>query len=301
MNLKNTGKRYMSKIVLLGANGQLGNDIKKVFKESDTKLIPLTREDLDAEKDDVNKKLERFRGTDYLINTIAYNKVDDAEDFIGKAFKTNSFFVYKLSKFCTSNDVTLIHISTDYVFDGKKNEPYKETDLPNPLNVYGNSKLAGEFFVRNYCEKYFIFRISSLFGIAGSRGKGGNFVETMIKLAKENKPLKIISNQYMSPTHTLDVARTIKTFIDKDINEYGIYHACNTGLCSWHEFAKTIFEFTNIKANLSEITYEDYKTKAKRPKYSVMDNTRVSKYYKMPEWEEALKEYLVEKGLMVEE
>ena len=284
------------RVLLLGANGQLGSDIKKVFKESDIKLIPLTRKDLDAEKDDVDKKLERFRDTDYLINTIAYNKVDDAEDFIDKVFKTNSFFVYRLAKFSSSNDIILVHFSTDYVFDGKKNEPYKEEDLPNPLNVYGNSKLTGEFFARNYCEKYFIFRISSLFGIAGSRGKGGNFIETMIKLAKQNKPLKVISNQYMSPTHTLDMAKAIKTFIDENVDEYGIYHCCNTGSCNWYKFAQTIFELTNIKANLSETTYEEYKTKAKRPKYSVMDNNKLSKYYKMPGWKESLKEYLIEKG-----
>jgi dTDP-4-dehydrorhamnose reductase len=288
----------MKRILVLGANGQLGSDIVKVFSDSENMdLISFYRKNLDVEEtDSIKHKLNEYSGVDYIINCTSYHKTDECEDFVEKSFKVNSVAVLEMVKFCSERDIVFIHISTDYVFGGDKKKPYKEEDYPNPLNVYGNTKLAGEFFIKNYCEKYFILRVSSLFGVAGSSGKGGNFVETMIKFAKEKIPLKVIANQFMSPTHTLDVARAIKILIDKDINNYGLYHVCNSGFCSWYEFTKTIFELTSIDVDLSKTSYEEYNTKAKRPKYSVMGNSKISKYYKMPEWEEALKEYLKLKG-----
>jgi dTDP-4-dehydrorhamnose reductase len=290
----------MKKILLLGANGQLGSDIVKVFSDSEsTSLLPLYRKNLDVEEtSSIKSKLDKYSDIDYIINCTSYHKTDECEDFVEKSFKVNSIAVLEMAKYCLEKDIVFVHISTDYVFgeDGGNKVPYKEDDRPNPLNVYGNSKLVGEFFVRNYCKKYFILRVSSLFGVAGSSGKGGNFIETMIKFAKEKRPLKVIANQLMSPTHTLDVAKAIKTVIDNNIIDYGTYHVCNSGYCSWYEFAKTIFEFSLIKADLSKTTYEEYKTKAKRPKYSVMDNAKICKYYRMPGWKEALKEYLELKG-----
>jgi len=283
----------MKKVLLLGANGQLGSDIQKVFKNIE--LIPLTRKDFDIEKDSIDK-LNQFKKVDYIINSTSYHKTDECEDFPDKSFKVNSSFVYELAKYCELNDIILFHISTDYVFDGYKNSPYKEEDIPNPLNIYGLSKFVGEKSIQNYCEKYFIFRVSSLFGEAGASGKGGNFVETMINLAKKEIPLKIIANQYMAPTHTLDIAKAIYHFILNDIKDYGIYHCCNSGSCSWYEFTKKIFELANIDYLIEKTTYEEYKTKAKRPKYSVLDNSKLSKYYKMKNWEEALGEYLKIKG-----
>lgn len=288
----------MKKILLLGANGQLGSDVVKVFSGSkNISLLPFYRKNIDVEEiDSIRSKLEKCSDVDYIINCISYHKTDECEDFAEKSFKVNSTAVLEMAKFCLEKDIVFFHISTDYVFDGIKREPYKEDDCPNPLNVYGNSKLAGEFFIKNYCKKYFILRVSSLFGVAGSSGKGGNFIETMIRFAKEKRPLKVIDNQFMSPTHTIDVARAIKKIIDDDIEDYGIYHACNSDFCSWYEFTKTIFELTSIDADLSKTSYEEYNTKAKRPKYSVMGNSKISKYYKMPEWKEALKEYLKLKG-----
>lgn len=278
------------KVLLLGANSQLGFDIEKVL--TNVKLISLTREDMDIEIDDIKIKLSKFKNFDYIINTISYNLVDIAKDEYKKAFCINSFFVFEVAKFCNQNSIKLFHFSTDYVFDGKANTPYKETDSTNPISTYGNSKLSGELFIKSYAKEYFIFRLSSLFGVAGSSSKGSNFIETMIKLAKDGKVLKVIDNQFMSPTHTIDVARVIKTFIDKDIREYGVYHICNSGKCSWYEFTKTIFKLENIEANLSPISYEEYNFKEKRPKYSIMDNSKVSKFYKLKSWQEALREYL---------
>lgn len=288
----------MKKILLLGANGQLGSDVVKVFSGSkNISLLPFYRKNLDVEEtNSIRIKLEKYSDVNYIINCTSYHKTDECEDFAEKSFKVNSMAVLEMARICLENKITFIHISTDYVFGGNKKEPYKEDDCPNPLNVYGISKFAGEIFIKNYCKKYFILRVSSLFGIAGSSGKGGNFIETMIKFAKEGRPLKIIANQFMSPTHTLDVARAIKCFIENSIKDYGIYHACNSDFCSWYEFTKTIFEITSINANLFRTSYEEYKTKAKRPKYSVMNNAKISKYYRMPEWKGALQEYLKLKG-----
>ena len=284
----------MKKVLLLGANGQLGSDIQRTFKDG-IELIALTRKEFDIEKDSIDI-LNEFKEVDYIINSTSYHKTDECEDFPDKSFKINSSFVYELARFCFEFDITLFHISTDYVFDGKKNSPYIEEDVPNPLNIYGLSKFAGEKAIQNYLDKYFIFRVSSLFGEAGSSGKGGNFVETMINLAKKGVPLKVIANQYMAPTHTLDIAKAIYYFIVNDIKDYGIYHCCNSGSCSWYEFAKKIFELANINYPITKTTYEEYKTKAKRPKYSVLDNKKLSQYYKMKDWDKALEEYLKIKG-----
>jgi len=279
----------MKKVLLLGANGQLGSDIRKVFKEN-IELLCLTRNSFDIEQDEISK-LNKYSNVDYIINTTSYHKTDECEDFPDKSFKINSSFVYQLAKFSNENDITLFHISTDYVFDGMSNTPYKEEDTPNPLNIYGLSKYTGELTIQNYSEKYFIFRVSSLFGESGASGKGGNFVETMINLAKKNTPLSIISDQFMAPTHTLDIAKAIYHFIENDIQDFGIYNCCNSGVCSWYDFTKKIFELAKIDYPISKTTYENYKTKAVRPKYSVLDNSKISKHYKMPNWEIALKEY----------
>jgi len=279
------------KVLLLGSNGQLGSDIVKIFKDSKIELIKYTRKSFDVLENKIN-----FPKVDYIINCISYHKTDECEDFPDKSFKINSSFVYELAKYCELNDITLFHISTDYVFDGNKKTPYNEEEIPNPLNIYGLSKFAGEKAIQNYLNKYFIFRVSSLFGEAGASGKGGNFVETMINLAKKEVPLKIISDQYMVPTHTLDIARVIKFFIENQIDEYGIYHVVSDGSCSWYDFTKEIFKQINLNYNLDKTTYKDYKTKAIRPKYSVLDNRKLLKYYKMSHWKKALREYLRIKG-----
>lgn len=288
----------MKKVLLLGSNGQLGSDIQKIFgEEKNIETIPVTRKQIDVENLDlIHVFLEKHNDAHYLINCISYHKTDEVEDFPQKAFTINAIAVRELAKFCNKYGTVFIHISTDYVFDGTKNAPYYETDCPAPLNVYGNSKLAGEYFVQSYHDKYFILRVSSLFGFAGSSGKGGNFVETMIRLAKEGKTLSVVHDQIMSPTHTLDIARAIRTLVQHDISDYGIYHCSGEGQCSWFEFAKEIFRQTGLNPKLFPISAEEYKTKAKRPKYSVLSNEKLNRFYKMKDWKEALTEYLVLKG-----
>jgi len=279
------------RIAVFGANGQLGSDVVKIAKENSIETIPIMRKQFDIETDELeNMRLD----TDYIINCMAYTQVDNCEDHQQTAMQSNAIFPHKLAQFCRKRNITLFHISTDYVFGGDKSSLYTEEDSINPVNIYGISKAAGDFAVRNYMDRYFIFRISSLFGRAGVGGKGGNFIETMLRFAKQGKKIKVVDNQTVSPTHTLDVARAIITFIKDTVCDYGTYHCCNTGSCSWYEFAKAIFEIAGIDADIKSIS--NYPTKAERPNYSAMNNSKLSKYYRMKKWEEAVKEYFFISG-----
>jgi len=280
------------KIAVLGSNGQLGSDLVKVLEGE---VIPITRTQFEVGRDEVDTLPA---DVDYIINCISYHRVDEAEELPEKAFEINTSFVYRLARFCRENGITLFHISTDYVFDGCKKSPYNEQDSPNPLNIYGLSKYSGELAIQRYMDQFFIFRVSSLFGVAGSSGKGGNFIETMLKFAQEGKKLKVVDDQYMSPTSTLDVARAINFFIREEVDEYGIYHCCNTGSCSWHQFTEEIFKRVGIERPVGRVSHREFKRKADRPKYSVMDNRKLEKYYRMPHWKEALNEYLTLKGYL---
>jgi len=284
----------IKRVLLLGANGQLGSDVQIVCNDdSNIQLIPVTRAQLDVE--DPNKIpniLDSLGPFDVLLNCTSYHKTDECEDFIEKALVVNGAAVAQMANYCNEHGIVFFHISTDYIFDGKKGKPYVEDDAANPLNAYGVSKLAGENFIKAYCKRHFIFRVSSLFGKSGASGKGGNFVETMLRMAKEGKPLRVVSDQVMSPTHTLDIARAIREVISNDIQDYGVYHCSGEGECSWYEFACHIFELTGVKADVNPIRTSDFITKARRPQYSVLDNSRLHRIYPMPAWEEALTEYL---------
>jgi dTDP-4-dehydrorhamnose reductase len=183
-------------------------------------------------------------------------------------------------------------MSTDYVFRGEKKDPYVEDDLLRPLNVYGVSKLAGEYFVQNICQKYFIVRTSGLYGLAGSRGKRGNFVELMLRLAQEGKEIRVVDDQVLTPTYTMDLARKIKELIAME--QFGLYHITNNGQCSWYEFAKEIFEASHLQANLHKTTTREFGARARRPDYSVLRNRALEKIGMddLRTWKEALRAYL---------
>jgi dTDP-4-dehydrorhamnose reductase len=190
-------------------------------------------------------------------------------------------------------------MSTDYVFGGEaepRTTPYSEFDTPVPLSIYGKSKLAGENLVRHFCLRHFIIRASGLFGVAGSSGKGGNFIETMLKLAKERGELRVVDDQVFSPTCTMDLARKTVQLMTTDY--YGIFHITNRGACSWYEFTKEIIRLAGITTPVVSITSDQYPQKARRPRYSVLDNYQLKLLGMddMPTWQEALKHYLVAKG-----
>jgi dTDP-4-dehydrorhamnose reductase len=283
------------KILLVGADGQLGTDLGKVLDPKG--VIPLTVSDLDiTNHKSVNDVISK-RSPEVIINTAAYHNVDLCEKEVERAFDVNTLGPKCLAEAAKSADAKLVHISTDYVFDGEKGSAYSENDVPNPKSAYGISKLAGELFVKYVMEKHFIIRASSLFGVAGCLGKGGgNFVEGMIKRGREKGEAKVVTDQVSSPTYTLDLARKISDLIKTD--HFGLYHVTNKGECSWYDFAKKIFELAGIKVKLGKTTSSEWKAPAHRPKYSVLKHQKLIDLGMddMPHWEDALKAYLIEKG-----
>jgi dTDP-4-dehydrorhamnose reductase len=279
---------------VLGATGQLGTDLLKTLIDWD--LIPLSHSDLDVCDFIYTRKVLSDARPNIVINTVAFTRVDDCEEEVSKAFWVNAFAVRNLAEVCADLNCMLMHISTDYVFGGEKRTPYTEDDTPNPLNVYGVSKLAGEYFVRNICPKHFIIRTSGLYGVAGSSGKGGNFVETMIRLAKERKPIRVVTDQVLTPTYTRDLAEKIKELLTTEA--YGLYHITNSGHCSWYEFAAKIFVLLGLKPDFGPTTSAEFGAKAKRPAYSVLAHERLKRLGldDLRPWPEALEAYLKEKG-----
>jgi dTDP-4-dehydrorhamnose reductase len=282
------------KIALIGANGQLGHDLQPALNAYE--LHTLTRKDIDVTDFARTRGLLLDIHPNLILNTTAYHRVDDCETHPELAYDINALAVLNLVRIANDLDAVLVHISTDYVFDGHAGEPYTEDAVPFPLSVYGNSKLAGEFLVRALCKKYFLIRTCGLYGSAGSQGKGGNFVETMVAKAKRGEPIRVVSDQIITPTYTVDLARQIARIIP--FKDYGLYHMTNEGACTWYEFAKSIFELSGIEANLSPTTSEIYKAPATRPRYSVLENARLKKLglNEMRHWREALAAYLTEKN-----
>ncbi|HHH81769.1 MAG TPA: dTDP-4-dehydrorhamnose reductase [Chloroflexi bacterium] len=277
--------------LIIGANGQLGSDLVCVFQGED--LVALTHQEIEIRDIASIRGALRQYSPDLVINTAAYHKVDLCEDRADEAFAVNALGVRNVAMVCREQDCALMHFSTDYVFDGRKGEPYVEEDLPGPLNAYGVSKLAGECFVRAMLDRYFLLRTSGLFGTAGSSGKGGNFIETMLRLASEGKAIRVVADQVLSPTYTLDLARQIEVLVSGD--NYGLYHATSHGACSWYQFAAKIFELEGIAPELSPQTTAESGSRAVRPAYSELDNQRLRTLGldRMRSWEEGLADYLV--------
>jgi len=285
------------KVLVTGANGQLGTDLCKVLR--DFELIPLTHKDIEISDTDSVKQAFNKHKPDIIINTAAYVRVDDCETERDKAFLINALGARNIAVAAQELGAKLVYISTDYVFGGEdepRTIPYTEFDVPAPLNTYGKSMLAGENFVRHLCRRHFIVRTSGLFGVAGSRGKGGNFIETMLRLAKERDELTVVDDQVFSPTYTMDLARKIAQLMTTDY--YGIFHITNRGVCSWYEFTTGILKLAGIKTPVVPITSDQYPQKARRPRYSVLDNyhLRLLGMDDVRAWQEALKDYLVAKG-----
>jgi dTDP-4-dehydrorhamnose reductase len=284
------------KVLVTGANGQLGTDLCKVLR--DFELIPLTDKDIEiSDMSSVKQVFGKYK-SDIIINTAAYVRVDDCEDEKDKAFQVNALGARNVAVVAQELGARLMHLSTDYVFGGEAEQrttPYTEFDTPIPLSTYGKSKLAGEDFVRHLCLRRFIVRPSGLFGVAGSMGKGGNFIETMLKLGRERDEIEVVNDQIFSPTYTRDLAQKITQLMTTEY--YGIFHITNRGSCSWYEFAREIFKLAGIETPVVPITSDQYPQKAQRPPYSVLDNyhLRLLGMDDMRPWQEALADYLREK------
>jgi dTDP-4-dehydrorhamnose reductase len=282
------------KIALIGADGQLGSDLLSLLPTAN--CFPLFYPDFDVTEPQKARDVLQSLAADVVINTAAFHRVDECEDRPMDAFAVNAIAVRNLALICRDSKAVLVHFSTDYVFDGRKGTPYREEDTPGPLNVYGVSKLAGEYFVRSLCQKYFLIRTSGLYGSAGCREKGMNFVELMLHLEKSGRSLRVVGDQWVTPTSTEELAVRILELLDT--GRYGLYHMTNEGQCTWYEFAKEIFSLAGRAANLSPIDSQTYAAKARRPAYSVLENQRAKALgiTDFSPWQEALKNYLKKKG-----
>jgi len=279
------------KVAVIGANGQLGTDLCRVLAAQKVSVLPLTRREIDVSD---SAQVDRVLGAlqaDVVISTAAFHKVEECEKQPATSFAVNAVGPRNLARACRQNNAVLVHFSTDYVFDGGQRRPYTESDLPRPLNVYAVSKLAGEHMLRLTWERHFVIRTCGLYGVAGSAGKGGNFVETMLKKAGEAAPLRVVNDQVLTPTFTGDLAQAVSKLIRTE--GYGLYHASAEGECSWYEFTRKIFELEKLKVDLTPVSSAEFSSPVQRPAYSVLSKEKLSHLgIAMKTWQEGLASYL---------
>ena len=267
------------KILVTGANGMLGQDLCPILEDEGYQVIETDINNLDITNSDMVNQVLSEHNPDIVIHCAAYTNVDKAEEEPEIAEKINTLGTKNLAEICGQNDITMVYISTDYVFDGKKQEKYFSTDETNPINIYGKTKLEGENWVKKLCKKYYIARTAWLYGIHGK-----NFVETMISLA--DKPeLKVVDDQIGCPTWTVELSNGIVKLLDGE--PYGVYHICASGETSWYGFAREIFQLAKIDVNLKPCSTEEFPRRANRPKHSVMENNGICRNWKL-----ALKDYM---------
>lgn len=281
------------KVAVIGANGQLGSDLVAAFSTNGDAVFPMTHTNLELSD---HASISRALGSiepEVIVNTAAMHHVENCERDPEKAFAINATGVRNLALAAREHRAVLMHVSTDYVFDGTKASPYSEADAPRPLNAYGNSKLAGEYFVRSTTEKHFVVRTSGLYGSSPCRAKGGlNFVELMLKLSREREELRVVADEFVSPTSTFELARQMVELSQSDC--YGLYHATAEGHCSWYEFAREIFALTDTSVRLQVAAPGEFPAKVARPKYSVLENGALKDrgLNRFGPWQEGLRQYL---------
>jgi dTDP-4-dehydrorhamnose reductase len=274
-------------VIVLGAAGQLGQAIQSISSNTIIQFHFFGSHELDiTNSEKVNVVFDALK-PDFCINAAAYTAVDKAEIEIEKADLVNRIAVKNIVNACVKHDTTLLHVSTDFVFDGEKNVPYLESDPANPTGIYGVSKRNGEIEIERSMSKYFIVRTSWLYSDFGH-----NFKKTMLRLAKEKESLIVVNDQIGSPTNALDLAAVLLEILKSRSENYGIYHFSNEGNTSWYGFAKKIFEVNHVSIDLKGISTSEYPTLAKRPKYSVLDTSKIKKEFNISikSWEDALQQ-----------
>jgi dTDP-4-dehydrorhamnose reductase len=281
------------KIAVIGANGQLGSDLVAAFSEQGDAVCGLTHSDIEiSDLHSVAQALDGIRAQ-VIVNTAAMHHVENCEREPEKAFAINALGPKNLAIVARDLGAVLMHVSTDYVFDGCKGSPYIEEDNSRPLNAYGITKLAGEHFVRATTARHFVIRTSGLYGKSPCRAKGGlNFIELMLKLAKDRGEVRVVDSEVVSPTSTAELAQQMVHLSHSDC--YGLYHATAEGSCSWYEFAREIFAITDTQVRLNVAAPDEFPAKVARPKYSVLENRALknSGLNKFKPWQDALHRYL---------
>jgi len=282
------------KIAIIGADGQLGSDITLKLKNDGFTVIELVRKDIDiSDRKSVNHVITKETDSNLIINTAAFHHVEKSENDPVTSFKVNGAGAANLAYACLRTKKKLMHISTDYVFDGTKKEPYIETDLPNPINIYGNSKLTGEYLIRSIMKNHYILRLSGIYGSNICIEKGYNFVDKIMKIGEEKGEVKVVDDEVLTPTFTEDIAEQISLMISKNA-KIGIYHISAEGSCSWYEFAKEIFRIKGNGVKVKKAMPDEFSNGVNRPAWSVLEN----KYLKdqriniMPHWKDGLEKYI---------
>ncbi len=281
-------------VLVTGANGQLGEAIQYVSNQylnhsnKETNLLQFyfySSSELDITNKQSIEKVFLNLKPNFCINAAAYTAVDKAESDQEKAHEVNVIGAKNIAEVCENYNTTLIHVSTDFVFDGNKKTPYNEKDITNPKGIYGVTKRDGELEIIKSLKQFFIIRTSWLFSSFGN-----NFMKTMLRLSKERNSLSIVNDQIGTPTNAIDLAEVIIKVIQSQSKSYGIYHFSNEGYCSWFDFAKKIFEFNNIEIDIKPIPSADFPTPAERPKYSVLDKSKIKKEFniKIRSWQDSI-------------
>lgn len=281
------------KIAVIGSDGQLGSDVVAAFRAHGDTVRALTHADIEiASLGSTSGVLEEI-APEIVVNTAAMHQVDNCEREAEKALAVNGLGARNLAVAAKRTDAVLMHISTDYVFDGAKGAPYTEEDTPRPLNAYGISKLAGEHFVRSSMDRHFVVRTSALYGKSPCRAKGGlNFVELMLKLAKDRGEVRVVDSEFVSPTSTSELAEQLVVLSRSE--DFGLYHATAEGSCSWYEFAQEIFTLTGTPVRLTAARPGEFPAKVARPAYSVLENRALKSrgMNQFKDWREGLQNYL---------
>ena len=279
------------KAAIIGSNGQLGSELVNRFGDV-YQVFSLTHSDLEiADAGQVKSCLGEIK-PDIILNTAAYHHVPKCEEHPDTAFNVNAIGALNLARFAADVDATLVHFSTDYVFDGLLKRPYIESDEPNPLNIYALTKLNGETLIKNNHLKHIIIRISGIYGKVVCRAKGGNFITTMLKAANERDVVRVVRDEILTPTPVDEIAENTYQLLSGD--NYGLYHMTCEGECSWYEFAQEIFRQLKLSTPLEAATVADFPSPVKRPHYSVLENQNLKKIAcnTMPYWRDALINYL---------
>lgn len=277
------------KILVTGATGQLGHDVAEELAKRGHEPIGVGSADMDiTSEEQVRKIFDRVR-PEAVVHCAAYTAVDRAEDEPELCRRINAEGTRRIARFCREYGCKLLYISTEYVFEGEGERPWEPDDTPNPLNVYGQSKYEGEQAVQECLDKYFIVRISWVFGL-----HGGNFVRTMLRLGRERGAVKVVDDQIGSPTYTRDLSILLADMAESE--KYGIYHASNEGFCSWYEFAAEIFRKAGLRVDVTPVDSGSFPTKARRPHNSRINKDKIVKngFNKLPPWQDALERYLRE-------
>lgn len=276
------------KILVTGVKGQLGYDVVKELNGRGIETVGVDIEEMDITDPFSVDRVIKEAAPDAVIHCAAFTAVDAAEENEALCRRVNAEGPRNIAKVCRELDVKMIQISTDYVFGGEGTQFWKPEDACDPQSVYGQTKYEGELAVREILDKYFIVRIAWVFGINGK-----NFVKTMLNLAKTHDTIRVVNDQFGSPTYTYDLAKLLADMVVTD--KYGVYHATNEGICSWYEFACTIFKEAGVDVKVVPVTTAEYAAKAKRPANSRMDNNKLTEngFHKLPAWQDALARYVL--------